>query len=118
MKGLAFHVHHDILLEYCFDYEERVKFIKEYKRKSEQKLRLKLFQIIPKDKLPQKGLRACNKACEAYYKARETYNKAFKAYVKGWEAYEKANHKEIIKLHKELCPDCPWDGKTIFKEKK
>lgn len=21
---------------------------------------------------------------------------------------------EMEKLHRELCPDCPWDGKTIF----
>ncbi len=153
-RGLAFHCHHDILVEYVHDYDERVKFIKTSKPKKEQSLRLRLFQLIPDEKVlgkdsPQgeayykareayyKVEEAYYKAWEAYYKARVAYNKARVVYNKAWEAYykvEEAYYKawvaydkateaylekyqgEIEKLHKELCPDCPWNGKSIFKE--
>ena len=64
-SGLAFHVHHDLLFEHCYDYDERVDFIKNCKPEGERKLRLKLFKMIPDDRLPQDGLEACNKAEEA-----------------------------------------------------
>jgi len=132
--GFAFHCHHDTLFEYVTDYDERVRYIKEDKPEREQELRLKLFKIIPDDRLPTKLVKAwetcvkareaydkagtayvkaweaCDKARETYDKAGEAYDKAWEAYVKAWEAYKP----EIEALHKELCPGCPWDGKTIF----
>ncbi len=176
-NGMAFHVHHSRLVEYCFDYDERVEYIKTNKPANEQALRLRLFKMIPKDRGPQTGLKrfmkareafdrareayikahsafdkayaafgtareacikareACNKAGEAFDRAREAYIKAYAAYIKAhaayikahsafdtaWEAYIKAreayntkNKSAIEALHKELCPDCPWDGDTIF----
>ncbi len=151
-SGLAFHCHHDVLFEYVYDSDERVRFIKENKPKGEQKLRLKLFQMIPDELIPSrdssaweaydkarkaydKARKACDKAWEAYDKTRKAYDKAWEAYDKArkardkaweardkaWEAYSKAwkvyckkHHKELEKLHTNLCPDCPWDGKTIF----
>ena len=99
-KGFAFHCHHDVLVEYVHDYDERVKFIKEYKPKSEQGLRLKLFKLIPDELAPgkdsakweacDKAREACDKAREAYTKAREAYDKAREAYTKAREAYDKA----------------------------
>ena len=112
-SGLAFHVHHDVLMEYCTDYEERVNYIKEHKPQSEQEIRLRLFQLIPSARLPPPLV----KAGKAYYKAREACVKAGETYVKAWEAYDKAweaYEPQIVELHKELCPDCPWDGETIF----
>src|SRR3990167_10033749 len=41
-KGLAIHCHHNILVEYCYDYEERVKYIKDYKPKYEPAVSLKV----------------------------------------------------------------------------
>lgn len=111
--GFAFHVHHDRLFEWCFDYDERVKAIEQDKPKHEQELRLRLFKLIPLESLPKKLVKAgeaCAKAWEAYAKAWEAYNKAREAYDKAGEAYEP----ELIELHKQLCPDCPWDGNTIF----
>ena len=68
------------------------------------------------------------KAREAHVKAREAYVKAWEAGDKAWEAYVKAreaynktlnDHKdEIDALHREECPNCPWDGETIFPEEK
>ncbi len=141
-SGLAFHCHHDKLFEYCYDYDERVDFIKHHKPEGEQKLRLKLFKLIPDDRLPQRGLSVYDKACDAYRRARgvydkacdayrrargvydkacdaydrawNVYDKACDAYDKAWGAYYKANRKELGKLHEELCPGCTWDGETIF----
>lgn len=84
-SGFAFHVHHNVLAEWCYDYGERVKVIKKDKPVEEQELRLRLFRLIPEDRLPVK-------------------------LDKAWEAYGK----ELKILHQELCPDCPWDGHTIF----
>jgi len=132
--GFAFHVHHDQLMEFCFDYAERIEYIKNHKPQGEQKLRLRLFRLIPPRRLPQaligawevydkareacdKAREACDKAWEVYDKAREARNKAREACDKAWEARDKAREAcmpEIIKLHEELCPNCTWDGKTIF----
>ena len=118
-KGMFWHVHHDTLLEYCYDYDERVRFIKKNKPKSEQELRLRLFQPV-KGKLPM----AVTKARAAYDKARAAYGKAMTAYdktgiacAKAMTAYDKAienNMPAIEKLHRKEYPDCPWDGRTIF----
>ena len=120
-SGIAFHVHHNTLFEFCYDYDERAEFIQRCKPYNEQELRLRLFQLIPLDRLPKKGLATYLKAQEAYDKVREVYHKAGEtldkareAYYKTREVYLKANEKALEKLHSELCPDCPWDGETIF----
>ncbi|MBU0778290.1 hypothetical protein KKF82_08545, partial [Patescibacteria group bacterium] len=99
-SGLAFHVHHDRLMEYCYDYDERVGYIKTGKPAEEQELRLRLFKLIPLDRIPGKDSKiweaynkageALDKAGEAYDEAREAYNKAREAYNKAREAYYKA----------------------------
>ena len=138
-SGLAFHVHDNIFYELCYDYDERVKVIRQTKPQTEQPLRLKLLQLIPEDKIPSKDslqweaynkVKAYAKVKKAYTKAKkaynkietydktwETYNKAREIYDKAREIYDKAYSSEIEKLHAELCPDCPWDGKTIFTRK-
>jgi hypothetical protein len=131
-KGFFWHVHHDELLEYCYDYQGRVDFIKKEKPKRERKLRLKLFRPA-KGKLPSKLVEAQKtiertaevslKAREAYRKAqgkdenkaRKAYDKAWEACDKAWEAYNKARKaKAVIALHKKECSNCPWGGGTIF----
>ena len=109
------HIHHDVLLEPLTEpITNRIKFIKENKPKSEIPLRLKLLKPV-KGKLPEELVKvreACDKAWEAYDKAREAYDKARKAYEKALLKYKK----EINKLHEIECPDCPWNGETIFSE--
>lgn len=75
-----------------------------------------------------KALAACNKAWAAQDKAEAAYDKAqvacdkalaacSKAKVacdKAWDAYNEEYVKELDALHEKLCPDCPWDGETIF----
>ncbi len=133
-QGFAFHVHHDKLWEWCTSYEERRDYIIHDKPASEQELRMRLFKMIPEERIPlslrqaraahnkawtayNKAGTACNKAGTAYNKAVTAYNKAGTAHNKAWTAYNKAVTAcapEMEALHKELCPDCPWNGQTIF----
>jgi len=126
-SGFAFHCHHETLVEWTYDYNDRVEYIKSEKSEEEIELRLRLFQMIPEDRIPT-GLRnalevykkaqkvyenvldSCDKAQKVYDKAQKVYGKAGKVYDKAWMAYK--DH--FITLHTELCPDCPWDGWTIF----
>jgi len=68
---------------------QRVSYIKIYKPKEEQDLRLRLFKLIPLDKLPAE-----------------------------WKKADAELLSLLVTLHEELCPECPWDGKTIFTEVK
>ena len=149
IAGWAMHCHHDTLFEWVWDYEGRVEIIKTEKPEKEQELRLRLFKMLPKSKMPGRGTRlwdaqekthtAANKALDAYRKARAAFsevgaasNKAWNActkalpiYDKAWDAYCEARaayfhkyEKQLLALHKELCPNCPWDGRTIFPARK
>ncbi len=133
-KGFYWHVHHRIIVEFCHDYEGRVLYIRTKKEKHERDTRLRLCQPV-KD-MPQEVIEArrayeeaeqiCNEAEQAYEEAGRVYGngKAHQACVEAWEAcynvrqayYEALNNNmpAIIALHKEECPNCPWDGKTIF----
>ena len=103
ISGLAHCCHHDKHYEYCYDYDERVKFIKESNPPEEQELRLRLFQIIPDDVLPGKD----SPSWEACRKALATYRKALDAYFKVYSV-------ELNALHDKLFPDCTWNGRSIF----
>ena len=66
-----------------------------------------------------KAWAACDKARAAYDKAWAAYDKAGAAYDKAWAACNAVLQKyadELEALHAAQCPDCPWDGKTIFPE--
>jgi tetratricopeptide (TPR) repeat protein len=169
-KGLAFHCHHNTLVDFVYDLAERQQSIRDSKPAEEIPLRLRLLQIIPKGRLPEEGLdeyikaqtiyekvlRFVRKAREAFAKAEtdyfeayknyhreafyeasekeasENYKKAYEAYhykarqdyldarepfYKALKAYYEKNEVAFKKLHEELCPDCPWNGKTIFTRK-
>lgn len=132
-SGFYWHVHHNIAIEWCYDYDERLESIKSHKPKEEQEVRIKLLQPVL-GKLPSKltkaGL-AYDKARLAYIEARDAYDEARDAYIKTSAAYNKARdafikakhayinemmncRKAIEILHAKECPNCPWNGKTIF----
>ncbi len=139
-SGFYWHVHHDCLLEYCYDYDKRLRYILKDKPEHERRLRLRLFRPI-KGELPARVIEAgaaYGKARAAYGKARAAYGKAGAAYGKAGAAYDEAGaaydeagaaydeagaaydeavricNDEILTLHAKECPDCPWDGETIF----
>ena len=127
--GFYWHCHHDLLLEYVYDYQERVDYIKKEKPVNERKTRLKLFKKV-KSKLPKDIVEAGKKYDEAWKK----YDEALKKYNEAWEKYyevskkyyevrEKCDelikkHKDFLeKLHKKECGCKEWNGKEIvFKD--
>ena len=57
------------------------------------------------------------KAVKTYDEARNAHDEAWKAWADARMAYIamiKAHHSELEALHAAECPDCPWDGKTLF----
>ena len=114
-KGFAFHMYPDSLIEWCMDYDARVEGIKLCTPKDELELRLRLFKLIPPEKIP-----AClAEAFKAYDRAlnKKTNWNAYKIVKKIEDAYYEALEDcmpELLRLHEELCPDCPWNGWTIF----
>lgn len=81
-SGLSVHCHHDILVEHCYDYDERVRAIKETKPENEQEIRLRLFKLLPQeaiDEIPKILVEAyaeMKKACAEWEKARAETKKA------------------------------------------
>ena len=123
--GFFWHVHHRVLLEWCYDYDGRASFISEQKREDQKETRLRLFKPV-KGKLPQevveagRGLdkawhaydeagrasdkawhaynragRASDKAWQAYYETQQAYNEASQAYNRARQALDEALHKNM-----------------------
>lgn len=129
MTEFYWHIHHEVLIEPATEpIENRIDYIKKNKPAHEIETRLRLLKPV-RGKLPKEVIKAWKAYCkawkayckarDAYCKAWKAYNKARDAYNKAWDAYYKAlqNHKsEIEVLHKAECPNCPWNGKTIFPE--
>src|SRR3990167_85990 len=143
------HIHHEVLLEWSDDIQERIDYIKAHKPPHEVETRLRLLKPV-QGALPPKLVKAKAaydkardafvKASVAYAKARDAYDKARDAFVKASVAYAKARAAydkardaydkakaaynkaydeclpQIEALHALECPDCPWNGTTIFPE--
>src|SRR3990172_7382236 len=136
------HIHHEVLLEWSDDIQERIDFIQAEKPKHEVEIRLRLLKPV-QGALPPKLVKAGDardkaydanakaraafgkdwdafvKASVAYAKAGDAFVKAKAAFVKAKAAYNKAYDEclpQIEALHALECPDCPWNGTTIFPE--
>ena|SRR4030043_809191 len=92
-SGFAIHCHHDILVEYCYNYDERVAAIKRDKPQNEQEIRLRLFKLLP--------------------------DEALKDLPTGYQkAYQEWSQADKDAFHKKWCRCKEWDGsEIIFKEK-
>ena len=136
MASLYWHVHHDVLFEPLTEsLEVRQGVIREYKPKREQELRLRLLKPVrgPLSTGLDKALRAYFKAHDAYGKAHDAYGKMLetegsqradkvllRAYNKSRDAFSKVRTSfglEIDELHRQECPECPWDGTTLGLDK-
>ncbi len=127
--GFYWHMHHDILMEPLMSaVEDRIEFIEKYKPEHEQELRLRLLKPV-RGMLPVavtetwdaygKASAAWDEAGKHTHRASNSYKCAQTAYDKAWGAYSIALREyadEIEVLHAAECPDCPWDGYTIFSE--
>ena len=117
--GMYWHVHHDKLMEYCTSYSERVAYIRSEKPAEEVATRLQLFRPVVGD-LPAEYLKAQEKWVKAraeWDKARAEWDKVHEQSVKARAEWDKVQEelKPIIEaMHRQQCPNCPWDGVTIF----
>ena len=106
VSGFSVHCHHDILVEWCYDYDERVRAIKQTKPKNEIKTRLKLFKLLPKE--------AIKDIPRGYVEANK---KRTEAYKKWTEAYKKWSQKSKDAFHKKWCGCKEYkDGEIQFEE--
>jgi hypothetical protein len=116
---LYWHIHHDILLEPLTEpIENRIQFIKVNKPKNEVETRLRLMKPV-RGKLPKldKACAEWGKACAEWGKARAEWDKACAEWDKARAEWDKAcADPKVLALHAKECPDCPWDGRTIFPE--
>ena len=113
--GWAWHVHDDFLLEPLTEsIEVRRDYIRMAKAKPEQPLRLRLLKPVT-GRLPVQLV-----------EARATYDEARAAYKLVWSptydqvgaAYRQAcAAPDVLALHAQECPDCTWNGLTIFSRK-
>ncbi len=94
-KGWAFCVHHNILIEYCTSFRERVAAILETKPQSEHEARFTNFTFVDKKLLPKNGFAAWVKANAAQVKAYAAWRKANAAQVKAYAAWRKANAAQV-----------------------
>ena len=105
-----FHVHHKVLMEFLTEpLQNRQRYIREEKPECQREVRLRLLRPV-RGKLPP-----------AVEQAWAAYRERWSCSRKSWLAYRKALRDyapEIEALHKVECPNCPWDGKTIFPRKK
>ena len=101
------HVHHQNLCEMLTEpVENRIAYIKANKPKSEIETRLRLLKPVQHpERLPAEWVEAHQKWVEAYKKWVEAYKK---------RGADQKFRSQIEALHREECPDCPWDGKTIL----
>ena len=126
----AWHVHHDVLVELLVEpIKYRQQDIRQNKPEEERERRLALLKpvlgILP-DSVIKAGA-AYAQAVDAYAKAWATRG-SIAAFGKAGDVYDKAeaDFKEVCQteylaieaLHKLECPNCTWDGKTIFPESK
>jgi len=103
MKGFAIHCHHNILVEYCYDYDERVEAIKRDKPENEQKTRLRLFKILPEEALKDIPVRF-----QKAYAEREKAGTEWKKANAEWSQSDKDT------LHKKWCNCSQWNGQEIM----
>src|SRR3972149_4005409 len=79
------HIHHEVLLEWSDDIQERIDFIQAEKPKHEVEIRLRLLKPV-QGALPPKLV----KARAPRDRAKAAYDKAWDAFGKDWDAYVKA----------------------------
>ena len=115
-QGFSIHCHHDILVEYCYDYRERVDYIKNNKSKNEIKTRLRLFKLLPK-KAEKEIPVEYRKADAEYRKADAECQKADaecqKAYAERRKAYAEWPQESKDAFHKKWCNCKLWNGHEL-----
>ena len=105
------HVHHNVLCETLTEpAEERRRYIRSQKPVGEVPVRLRLFRLIV-GQLPEPIARVREARLRlGTYRDRVALEMAWRDEILAMTHYRK----EMKALHAKECPNCPWDGKTIF----
>ena len=126
------HVHHCMyLIQWTYEpIERRIEYIQAYKPKHERATRLRLLKPV-QGKLPDELVQAgavfsqawamLDQAWATYRQAWATYDQTGIVYDQARAAYDQAYRAclpAIEALHAQECPECPWDGRTIFPQEK
>ena len=132
-SGWYWHLHHDVLVEFTHDIDERLDYVVREKSDHELPTRLRLMRPVA-GKLPvalDKAHAEWAKACAEWAKAHAEWDKAGAEWAKSYDEVAKAYDEvakahvewdkasaehmpDILALHAVECPGCPWDGSTIF----
>ena len=120
MTDWGWHVHHNILCEPLTEsMQMRRAYIRARKPANEIETRLRLLKGV-RGEIPAKLINAYDALSAARSAERSAaLSAAWSAAESARSAYQKAYEDampEINRLHLEECPDCPWNGKTIFPE--
>lgn len=110
-SGMFWHIHHNVLVEWSDNIDERIYYIKKNKPANEIEIRLRLMKPV-KGKLPTemvKAYKAWDKAYKARNKADKAREKADKAWDKAWVKYAS----QIERLHAEECDCKEWNGREL-----
>lgn len=140
MSDLYWHVHHDVLIEYCYDAEERITYIESSKPPEEVETRLRLMKPVQGmlggyklldegHKLLAEGDKLLAEGGKLWAEGGKLWDEGGKLWDEGDKLLAESNKLlaewrasctpgEIEALHALECPNCPWDGKTIFPEAK
>jgi hypothetical protein len=108
-SGLAWHVHHEIMIEWCYDLDERLDYIKSNKPSNEISTRIKCFSLLTQrsiDSLPAD----LNKADADWRKASADLNKADADWRKADADWRKADREFF---HTKFCGCTEWNGETL-----
>ena len=123
---MYWHIHHNVLAEFAIEpIEERIAFIKAEKPIEQMETRLRLMRPVRHELsgpafeaalIYYNSMSALKKTKpdkhgrELASKLRKIVNEA----LIGYHEHRGTFYEELEVLHKLECPDCPWDGETIF----
>jgi hypothetical protein len=115
-SGVFWHVHHNRLFEYCWSKKERLEHIDIWKPECEKETRKRLLKKVVSE-FPLaivRALKAQKRAYKQYLK--DSYHNTQILVDANVELDRQiAKHRVFVEaLHNQECPNCPWDGKTIF----
>ena len=125
----AWHVHHDVLVEELTEpIEVRQEYIRQNKPKNEIETRLRLLKPVRSDFSEYDAIRSkawseydaieskARSECDAIRsKAWSEYDAIVSKARSEYDAIEsKAWSEYVLPLHAKECPNCPWNGMTIF----
>ncbi len=116
----CWHIHHGTLLEESYEpLEKRANYIRAAKPPLEVERRLRLMRPV-QGQLPEEVAKAARQECKAakaYSRTPFSCGPKYSFWLGAHNRLHEARDKhatEIAALHKAECPNCPWDGNTIF----